>query len=84
MGFLPKKWLNKLWGVTDPGTRIAKPLDCAACHVARANGSDACWEHHNAHPRAHTYHMGHEIAWGSGLDGRNDSPMSRGSRESIS
>lgn len=69
MGFLPKKWLNRIWGVEQPKTQFAKPLECDACHIARANGSDACWEHHAAHLRAHTYHVGHEMNWSSGIDG---------------
>ena len=68
MGFLPKKWLAKLWGVNDPGRKFAKPIDCDACRIARANGSDACWEHHVHHPRPHLYRAGHEVNWGSGLD----------------
>ena len=87
MGFLPKKWLAKLWAVRDPGTKMANGLDCDACHIARANGSDACWEHHVKHPRPHLYRAGHQVGWGSGLDGgdsadRGDFP-SRTSATSI-
>jgi hypothetical protein len=72
MGFLPKKWLAKLWGVNDPGRTFAAPIDCDSCRIARANGGDACWEHHVHHPRPHLYRAGHEINWGSGLDGIGD------------
>jgi hypothetical protein len=68
MGFLPKKWLSKLWGVTEPPRLLDKPIDCDACRIARANGGDACWEHHVHHRRPHLYRAGHEINWGSGLD----------------
>jgi hypothetical protein len=74
MGFLPKKWLANLWGVNDPGRSFASPIDCEYCRVARANGSDACWEHHVHHPRPHLYRAGHEINWGSGLDSMGDHP----------
>jgi hypothetical protein len=74
-----KKLLHSLWGVDQPTTEMAPPLDCERCRVARMNGKDACFEHHNAHPRAHTYHIGGGLSWGSGLDqvGDNPPPSSR-------
>ena len=83
MGFIPKKILHAIWGVRQPKQRLDAPIDCSACRIARMNGGDACWEHHEKHPRAHTYHMGHEANWGSGLDGRSEA-MTRPSSESIS
>ena len=76
MGFLPKKWLARLWGVKDPGKHFAAPIDCEPCRIARANGGDACWQHHVHHPRPHLYRAGHEINWGSGLDSIGDYPDS--------
>jgi hypothetical protein len=67
MGFLPKKWLRSLWGVEQPTTVFAKPIDCESCRIARQAGNDACPEHAH-HVRPHTYHLGHEVEWGGVFD----------------
>lgn len=72
MGFLKKNWLRKLWGVSEPTTQIAAPIDCDACREARSRGLDACETHHAAHVRPHTYEIGHEVEWGSPLNLNND------------
>ncbi len=82
MGFLPKKLLRALWGVQQPATTLAQPLDCDACAVARQAGSDACFEHHAAHARPHTYSIGHQVEWGSPFSASNDQMPIRNS-ESI-
>lgn len=82
MGFLPKKWLRKLWGVTDVTTQVAAPIDCDACRSARARGLDACETHGIKHPRPHTYDMGHDVTWGSPLSTYNDT-IPRRESESI-
>jgi hypothetical protein len=67
MGFLPKKWLRALWGVNQPTTELAPPIDCQSCRIARQAGGDACVEHAH-HARPHTYHLGHEVEWGGVFD----------------
>ena len=80
MGFLSKKILRKLWGVNDPGIEMAAPIDSDDCRDARMAGKDACSVHHVHHPRAHTYHVGHEMNWGSGLSGSVESDFARDTR----
>jgi hypothetical protein len=82
MGFLPKKWLRALWGVTQPTAKIAAPINCDACVAARAAGLDACPEHGVKHPRPHTYRMGHEVDWGGVFD-NPDNSYPRSSRPSV-
>lgn len=82
MGFLPKKWLRKLWGVSDTSTAIAAPIDCQDCRDARARGLDACPVHGEKHIRPHVYDMGHEVSWGSPMSLYNDA-MPRRESESI-
>lgn len=72
MGFLPKKWLRALWGVQQPRSEFAPPIDCAGCREARAEGRDACEVHGAHHPRPHTYSMGHEIRWSSPFSANNE------------
>ncbi|MGZ3421937.1 MAG: hypothetical protein ACXVEF_37270 [Polyangiales bacterium] len=67
MGFLPKKWLRALWGVNQPATQLAPPIDCERCRIARQSGVDACPEHRH-HLRPHLYRMGHEVQWGGVFD----------------
>lgn len=82
MGFLPRKWLRTLWGVSQPSTRMAEPIDCDMCRIARQNGGDACYEHGEKHARAHTYRMGHEVDWGGVFD-RPDNTYPRRTSPSI-
>jgi hypothetical protein len=67
MAFLSKKWLRALWGVEQPSTKIAEPIDCDACRIARRAGGDACDEHAH-HVRPHTYDVGHDVEWGGVFD----------------
>lgn len=72
MAFLPMKWLRALWGVSQPDTTLAPPIDCDDCRDARAHGRDACAVHGAPHPRPHTYEMGHQVSWSSPLKGTNE------------
>ena len=83
MGFLSKKWLRKLWGVSEPTSIVASAIDCNACRTARAAGSDACAEHGIKHPAPHIYHVGHEVRWSSPLS-MDNATMPRRDSESIS
>jgi hypothetical protein len=67
---LMKKLMHTVWGIESGRTSLIPPIDCDACHVARQAGKDACPEHHHRHARPHTYSVGREIGWGSGLDAR--------------
>jgi hypothetical protein len=84
MGFLPKKWLRKLWGVDETPATFAPPIDCDDCRAARAAGRDACAVHGVKHPAPHTYNMGHEVEWGSPLSGTLNDTYPRRESESIS
>jgi hypothetical protein len=68
MGFLPKKWLRKLWGVEQTPTTFAPPIECDDCRAARSAGRDACAVHGVKHPSPHIYRMGHEVDWGGVMD----------------
>jgi len=82
MGFLPKKWLRSLWGVSETPTTFAAPIDCDDCRAARAAGRDACAVHGVKHPAPHIYRMGHEVDWGGVFD-RPENTYPRRSSESI-
>jgi hypothetical protein len=83
MGFLPKKWLRSLWGVSQPTTQMMDPIDCDDCRNARSAGRDACEVHGVKHARPHTYNIGHEVSWGSPLSGTHNDAMPRTESESI-
>jgi len=67
MAFM-KKLLNALYGVKEPTTEMAPPIDCEDCRDARAAGKDACAFHHHQHPHAHTYRIGGQVAYGGVMD----------------
>jgi hypothetical protein len=63
-----KKLIHALYDIKDPTTEMAQPIDCEACRAARAEGKDACVEHHHQHPRAHTYSIGGQVEFGGPMD----------------
>jgi hypothetical protein len=72
MGFIPKKWLRQLWGVSEPPTRLERPIDCRSCHRARKLGYDACQVHHElarTRPRPHLYHAAQPPPWAARTNG---------------
>ncbi len=48
-----KNFMRSLWGGPPAEETITPPIECDACKLARAQGKDACPDHHTHHDHAH-------------------------------